>query len=1529
MRTFLKLISSILLCSLVIGLVPVTVFAKEPTPQTTVSNNAISISGPGSFGQLLGQELSAQQNSTNSTQYPYGYTVSSLEFQENTAIVGYEAAQDAILLVAVYTEDGNMLLNCANAEVSADMTQARVVLPGEMPEYFYASAYLINPIDYAPLCDQYDTPMYTQQMRKLLKSTVKDYNSNLVWNLDDDQNTNFAVFKYNVHRIKYKEGFNILVSADSETLTYVFENCNSSFTSLWSGRTIAYMWQGQPLIIQIASIQVDGTTVTITGGELTMAEVFQYIKIEGNSNASDIIVQDDPNSPFAYVPPVQAYSARTTDEPMDGTETLVDKKLTFTPKNDDEESGKPVDFSISGSLEVTLNGYLDYYLAETYQFLDVCIDYSAAVSLSFKLGKEQDKSLDLPLPSMECPLVIGVVSITFKPTLKFEWSVEASITGTISGNLAFQYDSIHGASDHSSDPTFQTSVKLEGTVKFGIDWQPGITVGGAYDLYILHIDLSLFTGVELTVTATSPINEVDPAGNPKVIHGCTTCIAGEFKPVFTLELKISFLADLIEFSLDIWECDLPSFLTFYMSCDNGKWDFGLGSCPNQAQRVAVHVKEHDNSPAKNVTVTVTGTARKFGQDAQDTPGTSSWTQTYTTDENGIAYIYLYSGPYLFSALDMMVGQQIGEPCRVMIHSDTAVALDILLEGGMDPATILDPGVVAFGNAGAEGYDVSWILYGSGELHIQGEGPMYEDWDIPWSEYRDYIRTVYIHDGVTTVGNSAFAGCERLVAVEIADSVEHIGGSAFSYCENIRKVQLSKNLKTLGDRAFYDCRILQELTLPDSLTSWGEYCFYRCKNLETVNIPQGATDIPTGAFRECESLTRIAIPDSVTSIGESAFYWCTSLVSVVVPSGVTEIADWTFGYCTALQAAVLPEGLLSIGEHAFYRNDVLLSVNIPSTVLTIGREAFSHCGKLQSIVLPEGLTTIPVQCFYECNSLINTRIPENVTTIGAKAFAACSSFTEVIIPEGVTTIEQGAFAYCDAIGRLSLPDTLTKIGGGTSIGEVLPTGAFEHCYGLTEVVIPNNVEVDAGTFYYCKKLSTVVVGKGVTGFNDTYITGGTFEECVNLSRIYFCGSNPGITSETFKCNQPKVSLTAYYPAGDSTWTSADLPERRGLLFSKAITWAPWDPGNGTSEISAALDLAPTPDSFEEEPERSAAPDEPAAYASYEGEFDTQFTEEGTLKTASFTGLCPGVTYFVVNVVSLEGNLLASDNLLAIRQCIAEADGTLRLQYLQRVPTDNTYVLAFGIGNRDIAAASVTAEVAAPNGSVQHPQFRLTLNGRTLREGTDYILSGDVEYLLPGTYSATVTGIGSFYGTKVLTYTAADESPFPDVGKNHSFKDYILWGYRSGIVSGDKQGYFNPEKTVTRGQFIIMLWRAAGKPEPTQFTAFPDVSENSGFYTAVCWAVEKGITNGKKDGNFGVNDPCTRGHVALFLYRYAGSPGASGTVSFPDVTGGTYYNAVCWAAESGITSGQKDGTFGVSNPCKRMHATKFLYLFLNEA
>ena len=107
-------------------------------------------------------------------------------------------------------------------------------------------------------------------------------------------------------------------------------------------------------------------------------------------------------------------------------------------------------------------------------------------------------------------------------------------------------------------------------------------------------------------------------------------------------------------------------------------------------------------------------------------------------------------------------------------------------------------------------------------------------------------------------------------------------------------------------------------------------------------------------------------------------------------------------------------------------------------------------------------------------------------------------------------------------------------------------------------------------------------------------------------------------------------------------------------------------------------------------------------------------------------------------------------------------------------------------------------------------------------------------------------------------------------------------------------------------------------------FADVPADAYYAKAVEWAVKKGITNGKANGLFGSNDPCTRGQIVTFLWRAAGSPAPKGTAKVPaDVLPGSYcYDAVAWALENGITNGMADGTFGVNNTCTRGHSVTFL-------
>ena len=80
-------------------------------------------------------------------------------------------------------------------------------------------------------------------------------------------------------------------------------------------------------------------------------------------------------------------------------------------------------------------------------------------------------------------------------------------------------------------------------------------------------------------------------------------------------------------------------------------------------------------------------------------------------------------------------------------------------------------------------------------------------------------------------------------------------------------------------------------------------------------------------------------------------------------------------------------------------------------------------------------------------------------------------------------------------------------------------------------------------------------------------------------------------------------------------------------------------------------------------------------------------------------------------------------------------------------------------------------------------------------------------------------------------------------------------------------FRPGNPCTRGQVVTFLWRYEGKPATSgSIAGFRDASSIAEPYQqAVAWAVEKGITTGYSDGTFRPNATCTRWAVVLFMYR----------------------------------------------------------------
>lgn len=168
-----------------------------------------------------------------------------------------------------------------------------------------------------------------------------------------------------------------------------------------------------------------------------------------------------------------------------------------------------------------------------------------------------------------------------------------------------------------------------------------------------------------------------------------------------------------------------------------------------------------------------------------------------------------------------------------------------------------------------------------------------------------------------------------------------------------------------------------------------------------------------------------------------------------------------------------------------------------------------------------------------------------------------------------------------------------------------------------------------------------------------------------------------------------------------------------------------------------------------------------------------------------------------------------------------------------------------------------------------------------------------------------------------------NPFTDVPSGSYYEDAVIWAVSNGITSGTTETTFSPDTSCTRAQILTFMWRAAGSPKATGSNPFTDVSADAYYYDAVLWAVENGITSGTSATTFEPDATVTRGQTVTFLYRMAGSPAANGS-NFSDVSSDAYYaDAVAWAVQQNITSGTGNNQFSPDADCTRAQIVTFLY------
>lgn len=134
----------------------------------------------------------------------------------------------------------------------------------------------------------------------------------------------------------------------------------------------------------------------------------------------------------------------------------------------------------------------------------------------------------------------------------------------------------------------------------------------------------------------------------------------------------------------------------------------------------------------------------------------------------------------------------------------------------------------------------WSLQ-DGTLIITSQGAM-QDYtsarETPWFSDRADIRKIVVQNGVTSIGNYAFYGCE-----------------------NVTSVTLPATVTQIGKLAFYGCRNLSSLTLPDSLTMVEDYAFAKASGLGTIAFKGSAPLFGAGVFADVSAEVRYPAEDS--------------------------------------------------------------------------------------------------------------------------------------------------------------------------------------------------------------------------------------------------------------------------------------------------------------------------------------------------------------------------------------------------------------------------------------------------------------------------------------------------------------------------------------------------------------------------------------------------------------------------------------------------------------------------------------------
>lgn len=975
---------------------------------------------------------------------------------------------------------------------------------------------------------------------------------------------------------------------------------------------------------------------------------------------------------------------------------------------------------------------------------------------------------------------------------------------------------------------------------------------------------------------------------------------------------------------------------------------------------------------------------------------------------------------------------------VLLMTLTLIPLESLAEAAASPGT-----------CGSDGNNLTWALdEENGVLKISGQGDMadYSEDSAPWAEKSSSITSVSIQQSVTGIGSGAFCFCAALSSVTLPDGLKRIGDGAFGGCESLTEIAIPTSVETIGNGAFSYCTRLGKATLPQKLTELSDSLFEDCAGLTEVNIPQSVTAIGENAFKGCKALAVTSIPGGVKTIGKEAFASCSAVEELTIPAGVERIGesafkgtniesvifdgtkerwtaiggetsgidiekirhscdkgsawlsnggehwhecswcgkvsdkaahedegDGTCKVCGAKLSDVLAEGTLAglswslarsgvltisgSGELPELANDgtsepwkkhsdIIIEVVIKSGVTGVGSGAFTGCTALKKVSISDTVKKLDLNAFSGCTALEAFAVEDGneayasadgvLFNAGKTLLISCpvGKTGAYTVPETVTEIEKSAFA-ASGVESVSMSDAVNAVG----------EGAFSNCSKLKSVVLPKGLkELKKSLFSGCSALEAISIPDSVKTLGE-----GVFSGCAALKEVKIPGEVTVIPKNAFSGCAALESVSI--PASVTAIKEAAFD---GCTALKNVTFLGKDDEWGKVTIAGKNDALDSATKNFPNHTHSYVDTVTAPTCTANG-YTVHKCSCGDTKTDSYTKLL-GHSYqggICVHCGVLEDHKHDFKQTVTAPTCISEGFTTYTcacgesykknyvsaLEHKSELKNEKKAGCLKG-GYTGDEVCTVCGKVFKAGSVILALGHSTELRNEKAATCVNGGYTGDLVCVRCGDIieqgKATASTGHKFFGGKCSVCDARESGSkpveaksFDDVIPGTFYYDAVMWAVKNNITKGTGASTFSPGDGCTRFQIVTFLWRACGCPTAATAASFSDVSPSDSFYEAVRWAVERGITNGTGGSSFSPYATCTRAQIVTFFYRAAGSPTVSSSIRFFDVAPNAFCrDAVVWATERGITKGTSDTTFSPDAACTRAEVVTLLYRTLNK-